>query len=77
MDLISCQKALDEAKAEAAYHQSTAAYIRNERRHIEDRLMAAQADPTNPAVSEIFDCYSRVKKVHKIGLYGVKWPWHK
>ena len=53
--MSSCQKALDEAKSEVAYHQSTAAYIRNERRHIEDRLMAAQADPTNPAVSEIFD----------------------
>ena len=57
MDLTSCQKALDEAKNEAAYHQSTAAYIRNERRHIEDRVMAARADPTNPAVSEIFDTY--------------------
>ena len=54
MDLNSCQKALDQAKSEAAYHQSTAAYIRNERRHIQDRLMAAQADPTNPAVSEFF-----------------------
>jgi hypothetical protein len=51
MNIADCEKALDLAKDVAARHQSNAAMVRNQRRHIEDRIEAAQADPSNPNVS--------------------------
>ena len=51
MNLADCEKALYLAKDVAARHQSNAAMVRNQRRHVEDRIEAAQADPSNPNVS--------------------------
>ena len=51
MNLADCEKALYLAKDAAARHQSNAALVRNQRRHVEDRIEAAQADPSNPNVS--------------------------